>query len=983
MKKFATMALALCITWGFGLQAMAQQRIDESTPRYAAKSYGAPTPQTPLQQPQPDGSEITVMFRGDGAVHWYETPDGYTVMKNRDGFFEYAAYGSKGEVILSGIRVHNNIEREKLEQDFLSMIPQRVFYSEQEIEHMRSSYLVTEDTDGLQKSFPSTGTNKLLMILMDFTDKAHTYTSDKYEGMMNVENYNNNGSFHDFYMAMSYGKLDMVTTVSGWYTAPQPHDYYCDKCPGANNNLTYRQFVRAAVDAAEDAGVDFSEYDNDNDGKVDGIAVIHAGDGAELGNNTNIWSHSWNLGSLAATYDGVKIDAYTVNPETSYGSMGTVGVICHEFGHNLGLPDYYDADYYANGQGFDLGEWDCMAGGSYNGSPSGSRPAGHNAWSRYFLGWLELQELNTPSSITVRNLAEYPDAYIVQSGTNKEYFMVENRQKVNGTFSQYLPGHGLLIYHVDRNWSGWNNNRVNATASHQAMDIEEADHKQSGGSVSGDPFPGSANKTEFSGTTTPSMTAWNGTVLNKPITNITETGTEITFDFMGGNALEPINLSASSHAPTSIQLDWELSSSNLDVMLIAHTDENIGTPANGTAYNTGDAITGGGTVVAKGAITTFTHEGLQAGTRYYYKLVSILNNTPEYSNGAQTATATLCESIATTSYSMTFANETTSPDCWNIVDHKGFNQVWQFGSISGLSMNSTTGSDGYAFLNSIGYGAGTDQNTDMISPAFNFTGATAVTLSFEHFYLHRSGCSATLSISTDMGITWSELNQWTSTQNNITAYTVDITAQAADKSSVMFRWNYTGSKGVWAIDDITIVAENPAMSDASLSAITIDGSALEGFDSNIFSYTVALNQENPVVPVITATTTNSGAQVAITPATTIPGTTTLLVTAVDGTTQTYTVAFKNVFGMSNLSFNKVSIYPNPANNILSLTTGEEMNEATITLRDINGRVIYTLTRQKTGKGEIIPMDIHQLNRGVYILTVHTAQWSGVTRVVKQ
>src|SRR5690606_41205846 len=43
-----------------------------------------------------------------------------------------------------------------------------------------------------------------------------------------------------------------------------------------------------------------------------------------------------------------------------------IGVFCHEFGHNLGLPDLYDTDP-GNGSSQGIGEWGLMGGGSWLG----------------------------------------------------------------------------------------------------------------------------------------------------------------------------------------------------------------------------------------------------------------------------------------------------------------------------------------------------------------------------------------------------------------------------------------------------------------------------------------------------------------------------------------------------------------------------------------------------------------------------------------
>ena len=56
------------------------------------------------------------------------------------------------------------------------------------------------------------------------------------------------------------------------------------------------------MDAAEAAGVDFSQYDNDSDGNIDGLFIVHAGRGYENTGDLNmIHSHQWVLGRRGTT----------------------------------------------------------------------------------------------------------------------------------------------------------------------------------------------------------------------------------------------------------------------------------------------------------------------------------------------------------------------------------------------------------------------------------------------------------------------------------------------------------------------------------------------------------------------------------------------------------------------------------------------------------------------------------------------------------
>lgn len=197
------------------------------------------------------------------------------------------------------------------------------------------------------------------MLLVNFADTQTTFGRDDFDAMMNTANYQNTGSFRDFYLENSYGQLDIQTTVVGWIQLSKNKNMY------STENMT--ELISEALTLVQDE-IDFSQFDNNGDGELDGLSIIHQGTGQEVtGSTQDIWSHS---GELYDTWvDGIRVRTYTIQPELLYNvpmlSMMTVGVFCHEFGHNLGDPDFYDVDYEQNGSYVGTGEWDLMGGGAW------------------------------------------------------------------------------------------------------------------------------------------------------------------------------------------------------------------------------------------------------------------------------------------------------------------------------------------------------------------------------------------------------------------------------------------------------------------------------------------------------------------------------------------------------------------------------------------------------------------------------------------
>ena len=355
------------------------------------------------------------------------------------------------------------------------------------------------------------GAKKGLVILVNFKDKsfASGHNNALYQQITNTPNYKQNGfygSIYDYFYAQSNGQFQLTFDVAGPVTVSQNMSYY-----GGNdwwgNDQHPEEMVSEAVDLVN-SQVDFSQYDWDEDGYVDQVYVIYAGQGEANGGSSNtIWPHAWSLSSSgigAKLVDGVYVDTYACGAELqSTTTISGIGTMCHEFSHCLGYPDFYDTDY-SGGVGMD--DWDLMCGGSYNGNEY--IPAGYTSYERWMAGWLIPIELKNSKTVTgMKGLQEGGESYIIYNdGHPDEYYMLENRKKVE--WDQGIPGEGLLIVHVDYNESIWANNKPNDDPSHQRMIWVPANNNLN--SPSGGTYPYNSYN-EFNAGTTPGAVFYNNT----------------------------------------------------------------------------------------------------------------------------------------------------------------------------------------------------------------------------------------------------------------------------------------------------------------------------------------------------------------------------------------------------------------------------------------------------------------------------------------
>ncbi len=488
----------------------------------------------PIKVKQADGSMLTILMRGDEHGHYTMTSDGKPLIFNAaSGNYEYAKL-QNGKLADSGIKATEVSKRTAEAKAFLQTQDAESILKvcRQKREAQLAKVSSMRRIGGQQKasadvqshkltSYPVKGKVHSLVILVQFSDTPFTTTgtdaSQFYNDMFNKQGftYNSgaNGSVRDFYVDNSSGAFQPTFDIIGPVTLPEKCFYYGANLGSNDNPERMEEFLREACTLA-DPMVNFADYDNDGDGYVDNIYFYYAGYGAaDSGESRTIWPHASTyqimaedagLSNTTLKLDGVNIGSYSCSNEIN-GRLTTpqptgIGTFVHEFGHVLGLADHYDI-YYGTAT-FAPGKFDTMAMGSYNNN--GNTPPAFSAYERACLGWTDLVELNatTDTLNVLPDLKDSNKAYRVSvSGTKgNEFYVLENRQQKG--WDEYIPGHGMLMWHIDYDKDVWLNNEVNITGSHQRVDIVEADDRRTDATTSGDPFPGTSNVTKWQ------MTSW-------------------------------------------------------------------------------------------------------------------------------------------------------------------------------------------------------------------------------------------------------------------------------------------------------------------------------------------------------------------------------------------------------------------------------------------------------------------------------------------
>lgn len=255
----------------------------------------------PISVTQPDGSQLTVRLHGDEFYHFQTTEDGYLLKENLKGFLTYATVNTSGAVIESDIVAQNISKRTATEIQFIKSINKDAVIQTLQSTRQKSKMLLS-GADKPRKAYPLIGAPKALVILANFKDKKFVVPSPKtsFQNLVTQSGYSANGgtgSAKDYFMASTYGKFAPDFIVTDTVTLPQNLAYYGANSGGtAGNDTNPVQMIIDACTAANNAGLDFTQFDTDNDTIIDNVFVYYAGyNEAEGGPANTIWPHRWGV----------------------------------------------------------------------------------------------------------------------------------------------------------------------------------------------------------------------------------------------------------------------------------------------------------------------------------------------------------------------------------------------------------------------------------------------------------------------------------------------------------------------------------------------------------------------------------------------------------------------------------------------------------------------------------------------------------------
>ena len=481
-------------------------------------ALAAPAKPQPFTHIQSDGTSVTLVMQGGEFIHSLMTLDGLTVGRNAQGDYCYMAAGE-----MSTMLAHDQGNRSIEEQAFV------IAYRDQMTLEASPRRVPRRTSENDNPQVPTMGSPRIPVILADYSDVhfIHDNPVATFQSQFNEME----GSCLHYFQSQSRGQFSPQFEILGPVRLSQSRAYYGTnvRTHGTEVDAQLGTMIYDACTGLED--VDFSRYDNDGDGNVDVVVVLYAGVGeaqASYSVPESVWPCQWDMQesydwgcSVTGPFelDGVTINRYAVFNElegsSNYGTtIDGIGTFCHEFGHCLGLPDFYNT---ASGYTYGMSNWSIMDHGCY--ANNGHTPVGYTSYERHFMGWMDLTEgaENTYYTMSPLNTDDGTAVKVANDANPDEYYLLEYRTRTG--WDSYLPAEGILVLHVDYEKAAWDANTPNNNSSHPRMTIIPADNTLSSYTNSTDTWPQGA-RDSLTNNSIPAARVYAGGYMNKPITEM-------------------------------------------------------------------------------------------------------------------------------------------------------------------------------------------------------------------------------------------------------------------------------------------------------------------------------------------------------------------------------------------------------------------------------------------------------------------------------
>ena len=360
---------------------------------------------------------------------------------------------------------------------------------------------------------------KVLLLFVQFKDLQFSSDVASFQGLADSLTLYYNDQFH--------GKPEFSFTKGPLITIDENHGVYGANSTSGSDVQMYRAVVQACQQAAD--SLSLAEFINPPVAELRDLLVLVPGKSEVDSLDNSLFRPQFINIKGNYTAGKYKIACYGIACELGAdGEFTGIGNLAHEYGHVLGLPDWYDTDGEGSG-GVSPALWgnlSLMDDGNRN--CGGHRPPNFSAPDYYTLGAGMGEKIDTAGTYTLEPIDQQGRFFIFEGPRGGEVFLAESR--LDRGWDTLIGGRGLAIYHYDRSdgpagwssWDGrnltaaerWEKNRVNCNPAHQCVELQAPDTLSAF-------FPFGPLES-FASETVPAFRFWDGSISPLAISGITQ-----------------------------------------------------------------------------------------------------------------------------------------------------------------------------------------------------------------------------------------------------------------------------------------------------------------------------------------------------------------------------------------------------------------------------------------------------------------------------
>jgi M6 family metalloprotease-like protein len=506
---------------------------------FVPSAFAAPHDGDRFDLSQPDGSLVPVRVFGDEFYQDVESLDGYTLIRDSDGWICYAKLNADGsEYVPTGVRytggglaVSVSGLRKGLRIGGASVL--RKHRGNRDVlgyDELVAPRAETRRTRPLSKT---AAVRRVvgLTLLVEFPDQRSNITHSAMNDFCNraggVNGTNPAGSVRDYYYGVSNGLLEYENIVTPFVRLDSNLTYY-------DRGSEYQyvpQFLTHALNKLKASGFDISEVTTETVGTgsnrrevVLALNILYAGS-PKQGWSNGLWPHAGTISGTpsAIAIGNVRFSKYQMSNLGTGNSPPSIGTFVHENGHLvMGWPDLYSYESPAHSNG--VGKWCVMN------SNDAANPQQPNAYLRALAGWIDVTAITDASSGVLGMPSNAPQAFKYARNAKESYYIEARRRTSVSVDSRNaaIPGSGLLIWHVHTDGKN-----TDQTKGFPLLSLVQADgrgdlERKANSGDAGDPFR-ARNKNAFNKTTAPAAVYYDGIFSNIDISEISDSGAAMTF----------------------------------------------------------------------------------------------------------------------------------------------------------------------------------------------------------------------------------------------------------------------------------------------------------------------------------------------------------------------------------------------------------------------------------------------------------------------